>query len=301
MPKNATPHLVSKIPMSAKIANGVNALLKVRQLRAPPTNMNEIDNEQDRRVVNEVLIFINKLVKRTSQLENRMEVLDSYYKVHFEGFKERVSFVKLVEFQSAQNSKYKWNVVRDVYCEMDTNRIVVEVNKVCTKPYVSSAVNVPAAPPLPPKLLLMRQKKLENVDKNGRIFVVGEEDSEEKEEEEMDDGEFNELYNTGIVADVGEDDDLSDDDDERRQFVVIDEDDEQVLDHFHRPPFPVDEHVDLEKLPTPDESEVSFSDASFSMSPSRKRRRRHHRRHQATESEIELNDDYTPKRVRRNL
>ncbi len=97
----------------------------MRQKPQLPENMHEISSEEDRRMIAMALAHLNNLAKRTTKLVNRLEILDSYYKVHCEGFNERVECEKLVEFRATANVQSQWPVIRKIYCEMDTNRIVV--------------------------------------------------------------------------------------------------------------------------------------------------------------------------------
>jgi hypothetical protein len=95
----------------------------------------------DKELLTRILFQLNDLAAKTTTLTNGLEILDSYYKVFTSGY-----YHERLELESLQailqlNYHYGWRVIRCIYCEMDSRRVVVEVNMHSVRAF---------QPPLPP-------------------------------------------------------------------------------------------------------------------------------------------------------
>jgi hypothetical protein len=114
----------------------VGEVVSVRQLRGPPTALAEMsERHPDKRMLTSVFLAMNDLAPGTARLTNGMQEIDSYYKCYVDGFRNRINYEGMARLLRLNVDVAGWRAVRDVYCEMETRRLVVEVNKASARPY----------------------------------------------------------------------------------------------------------------------------------------------------------------------
>lgn len=103
-----------------------------KKLKHPPENLNAVESRKDTELIMQVLFTIHEFVKRSTRLENNLEILKAYYKVHCSNFQERIKLSELKKIEMI-NDSLGWRAIRDVYFEPENGRLVVEVNKESTR------------------------------------------------------------------------------------------------------------------------------------------------------------------------
>ena len=103
-------------------------------LKNPPERLKHIENLQERQMIVTILCTLCSFTKSSTNLKHGIEDCSSYYKVFSSGFRERITMDDMFSIYQL-NNEIGWLQIRDIHAEMDTRRIVVEMNKEASRQY----------------------------------------------------------------------------------------------------------------------------------------------------------------------
>lgn len=114
--------------------SGFSQAFLINKLKNPPGELKSVKNQSEKNFIVTILCRLCSFTKSSTNLVHGIEDCTSYYKVFSSGFRERVTMDDLVKLYQL-NRDIGWLAIRDIYIEMDTRRVVVELNKETSRPY----------------------------------------------------------------------------------------------------------------------------------------------------------------------
>ena len=114
---------------------GVTRTLK----NAPEALRRMSDAHPDKKAIVSVFFAMTDLAAAITNVHHGMECCDSFYKLWTEGYNERITLDGLARIKEI-NFSVGWMLIRDVYLEPKTARLVVEVNKASVREFQAPIV-----------------------------------------------------------------------------------------------------------------------------------------------------------------
>ena len=135
--------------------SGIKQSFIINNLKNPPPQLKSVTNNNERDFIIRILCKLHSFTKSSTHLAHGLEDCTTFYKVFSSNFRERLTLNDLKQLEDI-NYEIKWLAIRDVYIEMDTRRVVVELNKESSRRF---------QPPLEPRTNFLQSSQVDTEEK----------------------------------------------------------------------------------------------------------------------------------------